>query len=579
MDIMSSKQILKNYQDLKAYLLELQDELSITNTIFFHELVEHSLTSEFVISIIKLNEINFEEIKTELIHELLNSKDWFYSLNYNFKELSIDSLYDDYGIELEENSEDDFDDKDEKSEHIHLNSFKDSLNKSDSSYLENIIDNNSDLISSNFEELIDVDKNEINERFGIIKRLFPDGLKSIQENSKETENPIILFKLKYIGIINEFPPLYFAQDAEKKIISIIKYVQEEFLNQSIEEFTKSNSIALLYDLKLISIARYLNYSWNKLIHLVYPKHYNPWQLGKVDHGYWDNQKNRISAVKWIIQEYLNTNPENIWRLIKAKSYNRALYGKLGLSYLYNEHYNSLFKSLHEAYPELPYWQLGIFPENYWQNDAHKIKAKDAFKWMLIQERIDFEKIPEALRNKSLNRKTFNKYGLSTMFDYCFRRNFYDLVEFTFSNKFKPWEIGNVKKTFWSDADNQHEAIHWFLNEQDTNKKEIFKKIESKNFSKELFKKSKLANFFKTVFNNNPENVFKFFLKPKRQLLNENKRLLKRYQKESKHKIERSIVNYILYGFNLPLMSYFEDQKQDRLKRKSRRMKRIVEEER
>ena len=146
---MSSKQILQNYNLLKEYLLSLQDELRISNTSFFHELVEHTLTSDFIISTIKADEIALTEIKTELINELLNSKDWFYSLNYNFKELSIDSLYDDYGFEIEVNEEEVIQ---EKPESIHLNSFKDNLDEEDSVYLEKIISNNSDLILSGFKD-------------------------------------------------------------------------------------------------------------------------------------------------------------------------------------------------------------------------------------------------------------------------------------------------------------------------------------------------------------------------------------------------------------------------------------------
>jgi hypothetical protein len=499
-------------------------------------------------------------------------------LFYNYNELSIDSLYEDYGFEIEEKSDFDTHELDletQSSEPIDLKSI--SSDEHDISYLENIIHNNEDLLKPEFAGLINENTSEIQHRLNQIKTFFPDGLDQISKNIDSTD-PVNLFKLHYIGIISDFPPLFLADHAEKKIIQIIKYIQSQLKGESIEDFTLKNDLKLLNEYKLKNIARYVNYSWNKLIHIVYPNQFNPWQLGKVEHGYWEVIKNRQNAVKWIVEEYLNTNPDNIWRLIKDKIYNRRLYGKLGLSYLYNTHYNSLFKSLNEAYPDLPFYKLGLFPDNFWNNSTNLDIAKQAFKWMLVQERIDFDEIPLALKTKRLTRHSFNQYGLSTMFDYCFNRNFYELIDSTFPDKFKPWEVGNVKQSYWENVDHQRDAIYWFIKEQDTSKNEIFTKIESRKFSKQLFKTSKLANFFKTVFKNDPENVFKFILKPKRQILNENRRLLKRYEKESKYKVDRSILNFILYGFNLPIMTYFEKKNADRIKRKKRRLKRIFEDE-
>ena len=64
---MSSKQIYLNYNQIKEYLISLQDDLKITNTSFYFELVEHSLTSEYIINLVKKDIDDISVYKIDLL--------------------------------------------------------------------------------------------------------------------------------------------------------------------------------------------------------------------------------------------------------------------------------------------------------------------------------------------------------------------------------------------------------------------------------------------------------------------------------------------------------------------------------
>ena len=572
---MSSKNQLIRYKQIRAVTESFVYKDSDIDSVYANELIELLIASDEVITLINqkaaLDEVRLKKILILLFED---KKQLLRSYNLNYKEISLDYLTDN-GFQLKESNNE----EEEVARQGNKKLIED-LNSENAIYFKEHIEDEESL-NDLFISLNRYDTSTINERLNRIRLAFPNGIdlefNIINNSGLNKKNILLIARYVYAGIIKSFPPLFFHQEAEKKIKYIIEEFRIKIFKLDLNSFF-NQKIELLIQANLNGIARYCNYSWNRLIQIVYPKHVKPWQLGKVEQGYWDNLENRKNAVNWLIEDYYNIKPENIYVLIKQKILSRDNFGETGLSYLYNTYYNSMLKAISEGYPHLEIWKIGIYQKGYWKSEQAMELSVKAFLWLLEQEEISEEKLIEAVHQKRLNREVFSKYNLLTMFDYCYKKNLGQLIESTFPNRYESWELGNIPSEYWSDKENREKAINYFIKEKKLDKKQIDTLLKEKNFPVKLFKESKLSHFFKKFFNYNPSKIFFDLLKGNRMQKVENERILQKLKREQNLYREFTLIEKILYGFNLPLVREFERRKKERTDRLLKKRKRIFYEE-
>jgi hypothetical protein len=570
---MSSKNQLIRYKQIRTITEIFVYKDSYIDSIYANELIELLIASDEIIRLINQN----TEIEEQQIHKILFSlfedkKQLLKSYNLNYKEISLDYLSEN-GFQLEE-------------EEIEV------LTENDNSKLLEILSDSNRLffkkyiqdeesLNEIFNSLNRYNTQLINQQLDRIRTAFPKGIRlefNFLSLEKYTKKHIILIaRYVYTGILKSFPPLFFNTDAEMKIKYIIDDFRETIFKLDLKQFFEQK-IELLINAKLNGIARYCNYSWNRLVQIVYPSEVRPWQLGKVEQGYWENVENRKIAIKWLVEEYYNIKPEHIYVLVKQKILSRESFGETGLSYLYNTFYNSMLKAIQETYPNLEVWKIGIYNKGYWKSEYAMTESVKAFLWMLEQENISIDNLLSSLHGKQINRNLFSKYNLLTMFDYCYKKNIGQLIENAFPNKFKAWEIGNIPFEYWEDREHRKDAIKYFLKEKQLDENQIDTLLEKETFPVKLFKESKLSNFFKKFFNYNPSKIFFDLLKSKRMHKIENERILQKLKRVRSNYRDFTLIEKILYGFNLPLVREFERRKKERNDRLFKKRKRIFLEE-
>lgn len=564
----------RRYSDLEELAHTRCKQLFETGPGFRDEIVAHCISDPTAIEWLK-SDLPIEEIDSVLPDLLHESRQWLYSLNTNFNELSLDQLTDSFGVEIEADPE--------------IEETADPVNDISSIQFDGIEDVHRDFLNSLLtstsadiawiRRLQDVSGGDVNHRIDQLKRILPPDcdVRALPEST----DPIDCFRAVFLDLRRDFPPFFFTENPEKTVRPIIQYLQKIVLELNPADFHKTGSIQMLYQYRLQGIARRFNYSWSRLIQFVYPDEFLPWQLGKVNDGYWEDPVHRIDAIRWIIESYFNVRPSEIWQLYRSKQYTRKLFGKLGLSYLYNSYYNGILKPLEEAYPEHPYWHFGIYPDNYWEQpckSGDKSLTIKAFKWMLNQAGIPENRIPEAIRTKRLSRQLFQRYNLTTMFEYCYQKSLHDIVNTAFPNRFKPWEIGNVKTAYWESEDHRLDALNWFLKEQNLERRDVIRDVRRDQFAKRRFVNSRLASFFRKIFKNDPAVAFSSMISDYERLQTQNERITTKLQKKLKQRSEWSMLRFILYGFNTGLQRQFEKDINDRIERKLKRRKRILRKE-
>ena len=578
MDKMKNRQILDNYNQLKSFIVKKLNSLHNYSEFYQNELVETIMSDEKIIQLLTVSNLEAKAHELDILTAINESQNWIKSLNHNFKELSLDLMNESYGYELEQ-----IESNEETDAPTSIDDFRSyDLSEFNKKYLNQLCQELNERQKEYILSNLGMNSNQINKTIQFIADLFPEIPTTIPDSSDSSQlkksEIINIYKHVLIGTVPRFPPLFLQINAEQKIKLLLEFLRDHILKVSTKQFFSDFDVDVMYQYKLANCARYVNYSWNRLIQILEPEQFLPWQLGKVTEGYWNNKNNRIFAVKWLIEDYFNIKPNQIWKLINSKRLNRETFGKLGLSYLYNTYYNSLLKCIQETYTELNYWQIGIYPNGFWENEQAKEYGKDAFIWMLGEEGIQEDQLIKAVEIKWINRKLFSKYKLSTMFDYCFNKNLFDLVDFSFPNQFKPWELGNVRNSYWDKSENHSKAIHYFLKEIQQTEFDLEKMLQNNSFKRSQLKQSKLANFFKNYYNNNPDKIFFKLLKPLRLVREGNYRIYNKLKRINKQQNDSKLMKIMKHGINYHLVENFEREQKKRIARKLRSRKYILEQE-
>jgi hypothetical protein len=230
----------------------------------------------------------------------------------------------------------------------------------------------------------------------------PNNLKVDLTNLDDIE----IYKLLLQGRISNFPCGFWAdissEEAKGVAIKLLRYLIDERLKFSKQDVKREVSKRFLTKYKLHTASKLFGRSAIRYILCAYPEaQYQPWQFmhDKVPQCYWTQEKNRISALKYIFEVEMQWNIEDVkeklsWSILEQN----------GLVTL-RSYYPSLFKIFKAVYKiDIGPWEItnSEVPDGTWENVSNRINA---VKWLIFRVKV---------QNEQIDRKTFARYGLSML---------------------------------------------------------------------------------------------------------------------------------------------------------------------
>ena len=351
----------------------------------------------------------------------------------------------------------------------------------------------------------DADKNAIE----VTKYLFEEILKWSFDDIKEKLTVNIYIEYKLYGMIQQsynrssfkainsvypdkfkpweissVPHNYWTLD--KGIIST-RWLIEEKLKWTDEDIKEKLSHKVFFENGLGGMLTQLfKSSYYNAINATYPKSFKPWELNSTPRSYWTMQTG-ISATKWLIEEKLKWNDEDIKKSISVDIFNvNGLKGMLERVYI-----GSPYNAISSLYPDrFKPWQLNIVPHNYWTAQT----GIEAIRW-LIEEKYQWSDMDI---KKNFCTKVFIENGLVGLLGTLYNGSPFKAINTVYPGKFKPWQLMQAPNKYWT-AETGKEAIRWLIEEK-------YKWCDSdiKNFfCAELLKKNGLMGMLRLLYNGSP----------------------------------------------------------------------------
>ncbi len=238
----------------------------------------------------------------------------------------------------------------------------------------------------------------------------------------------------------------------KRIKREVKLLIEEKLNWSHEDVCNYLCEKTFKEAGLAGMIKRFNGSTYKVLNIVYPNQYKPWELKSIPKGYWTIET-AIDAIKWLIEEKLNWSHEDV-----KNKLTKEIFKKYKLYSMLNSIFDgSIYMVLNATYPdEYKRWEIKPIPKSYWTRETEI----EAIKW-LIEEKLNWSH--EDVR-KQLSTETFKQYGLYSMLYNMFNGSIYMALNLAYPNEYKPWELKVTPRGYWT-RETAIEAIKWLIEEK------------------------------------------------------------------------------------------------------------------
>lgn len=384
---------------------------------------------------------------------------------------------------------------------------------------------------------------EIEKKLLLFKKFYPEGIVSIENlnglNDLSGQQVVNAFLNVYLEIERTFPPNFLQRDGEKRSALIVRFLIEKILNIRPETILELKDETFFIQHKLQNVYRFFNYSANRVLRNAYPAMIPPWLHSRSSARYWENPRNRVEAVRWLVEHRLNISPGELYKHPLAKQ----AFARNGLSYMFNRHYNSVSKALSEAYPHLEPWEIGKVPYDYWNEE----NIARAVRWMVKKKGWDVTDLPAKLRSREFNRKTFSEFGLATLFEKKFAKNIYRAVSAAWPGQFEPWEMGKVPSEYWESPENVYNASKWIAEQEGIAVHQIVPAVRKKNLNISILRKYSIGAALKRLSKGNLEVIFApFFWREHRNFLHEHK-LLRKINLLKNAERKSNLLHFLLYG--------------------------------
>ncbi len=369
--------------------------------------------------------------------------------------------------------------------------------------------------------LIDASVEYLEAKVSEMRRLYPDGVPfdpdSLVAGQALTEDEIVgYYKNVYLGLAAKFPVNFLAFDTLYRCAVLTRYAVEAILQKRPLDVLGECSPADFAFIGLRGVVRHFNYSINRMIRNAYPDVLMPWEMGHVEDGFWDTEANRISAIRWLVEEKLHIARPDIPKALRANRIRKATFAEHGLSYLFVRHYKSVSRCIGTAYPELKPWELGSVPNSYWQGEEGATRCAEAVRWFVATLGIPVASIPERIKDRTISRETFAAHGLSTVFERIYKKNMFHILNAAYPGRFEIWELGKVPVEHWENLMNAYRAALWVARREGVDFRALPAAIRTHKLKKEHFSKYGLGGMLKRCFEDDLLKAYLPYLLPTRQ---------------------------------------------------------------
>ncbi len=392
----------------------------------------------------------------------------------------------------------------------------------------------------------------------LLQRFYPDGILRFSTTwSADTalcERQIIdTFLNVYLGIERSFPLNFLQRDGARRAAVMVRFLVTEILQTRPEAILAARDETFFIRHGLQNVYRFFNYSANRALHNAFPEMVPPWLHSRCEDQFWEDPSHRIEAVRWLVERRLGIAPEELYR----RPVTKADFAGNGLSYLFNQYYNSVSRALAAAYPHLQPWEVGKVPFDFWTGET----AGAAIRWMIAQKGWRVEELPKRVRRREFTRKTFSEFGLATLFEKKFAKNIYRAVSAAYPGRFQPWELGRVPSEYWSDAGNVYRASSWIAAKEGLAGPEIAPAIRKRRFTLQHLGKYPIGNALKKWCGGRLERIFAPIFWQEHQVYLAEQKLLRKINALKNAEQQCGLVHRVMYG-----LFYFDVQRTARRNR-------------
>lgn len=417
----------------------------------------------------------------------------------------------------------------------------------------------------------DTDSNRydlLEDKISLLRDFYPNGniayTHEVDGLSKLDKDQVIqTFINVYIGMERSFPVNFLQKDGENRCRLMIRFLIEEILKTEPETVLNTKDETFFIRHRLQNVYRYFNYSTNRALRNAYPEMIPPWLHSRCSANYWEDAGNRVEAIRWLFEERLNMTPDSFYR----QSISKSVFAKHGLSYMFNQYYNSVSKALGEAYPHLRPWEIGKVPFDFWTTET----TAEAIRWMVAKKGWEAAELPAKVRSKELNRKTFSEFGLATLFEKKFSKSIYRAISAAWPERFEPWELGKVASEYWESNDNIYQASVWIAEKEGLQKHEIPPAIREKRLTAKSFSKYSIGAALKKLAKGRLERLFSpLFWQEHKTFLEEHK-LMRKIANLKKSEKKSNLFEFFLYGLFMPEVQRSSHDRVRRYRRMERRI--------
>jgi hypothetical protein len=387
-------------------------------------------------------------------------------------------------------------------------------------------------------------KKNFNQKIYLFKKFYPDGkidfTINVDVNKDLRKVQIIDVYLKvYLDIEKFYPKNFLKKNTERRSAILTKFLIEEIIESSPQSILEQKDETLFIKHKLQNIYRFFNYSFNRVLGNAYPELIHPWLQSRTPSEYWQNIYNRKNAIKWLVEEKLNYSPDCLYK----EKINRKDFANNGLSFLFNNFYNSVSAALADAYPEKYPWELGNVPLDYW-TDNNSISA---IHWLVKQKSWEIDQLPAKVQYKEFNRKTFSEFGLATLFEKKFNKNIYNAISLAYPKRFYPWEFGKVPSKYWMNNQNIFHASKWIAEKENFAEENIVHSIREGKLTFRILEKYSIGRVLKKMSNGKIEQLFGTLFWKEQSAFLEEQRILRKIKTQNNRFFKLNIFRIFLYG--------------------------------
>ncbi len=411
---------------------------------------------------------------------------------------------------------------------------------------------------------------EIEEKLRLLCRFYPDGNVVFTEACDGLQNLnhsqiVHAFLNVYLGVERFFPANFLQRDGEKRAAIVVRFLIETILETNPGKILAEKDETFFIRHKLQNVYRFFNYSANRVLGNAFPELIQPWLHSRSAAQYWENTQHRVAAIRWLAECCLGLSPDEFYR----RSLSKEDFARNGLSYMFNQYYNSVSKALAAAYPHLQPWEIGNVPFHYWNENT----AATAIRWMIAKNGWRVDELPEKFRTKAFTRKTFSEFGLATLFEKKFSKNIYRAVSAAYPGRFQPWEFGKVSSEHWTKSSNVFDASRWIAAKEGLSENEVAPAIREQRFTFGHVMQYSIGAVLKKLSGGNLERIFApIFWREHRTFLSEHK-LLRKISALKNSERKDNLWQLLLYGVFYHEIQRAGSQNIKRYERIARRIRR------